>query len=147
MHPAKRTWLKIGGCMQRRLFTHEEANSLVPWLERTFQRLASSMQRLGELREQLEALQRDKRRLNGSFDRYNESNRVQSEMEPLSREIQAGVDEVQAEGIIVRDISSGLIDFPHMRQGREVFLCWISGEESIEYWHETNRGFAHREPL
>ena len=133
--------------MQQRLFTLEEANALVPWLERTFQRLATSMQRLGELRERVEALQRERRRLNGSFDRYNESLSVQSEVDSLTSEIQKGVDEIIAEGIIVRDISSGLVDFPHQRQGREVYLCWIGGEASIEFWHETDRGFAHREPL
>ena len=133
--------------MQRRLFTLEEANQLVPWLERTFQALAPFMQRLQELQERLSTIQRERQRLNGTFDRYNEYNSLQSEVDSISTEIQGRVDEVIAEGIIVRDISSGLVDFPHMRQGREVYLCWIGGEDSIEFWHETDRGFAHRQPL
>ena len=133
--------------MQRRLFTLEEANQLVPWLERTFQGLAPSMQRLQELRERLSTIQRERQRLNGTFDRYNEYNSVQAEVDSISTEIQGKVDEIVAEGIIVRDISSGLVDFPHVRQGREVYLCWIGGEDSIEFWHETDQGFSHRQPL
>ena len=133
--------------MQRRLFTLEEANQLVPWLERTFQGLAPSMQRLQELRERLSMIQRERQRLNGTFDRYNEYNSVQAEVDSISTEIQGKVDEIVAEGIIVRDISSGLVDFPHVRQGREVYLCWIGGEDSIEFWHETDQGFSHRQPL
>ena len=52
-----------------------------------------------------------------------------------------------SEGIIVRDVATGLVDFPSQREGREVYLCWIRGEERIDFWHETNRGFAHRQPL
>ena len=133
--------------MQRRLFTLEEANQLVPWLERTFQRLSPSMQRLEKMREQLSRIQQERQRLNGTFDQYNEYNSLQAELDSISADMQGIVDEMAAEGIIVRDVSSGLVDFPHERQGREVYLCWISGEERIEYWHETDRGFAHRQPL
>ena len=133
--------------MERRLFTLEEANSLVPWLERSFQRLNASMGRLEELRHRVDEIQREQRRLNGTFDRYNEVSQMQAELDEIGRDLQKIVDDIGALGIIIRDVSTGLIDFPHIRQGREVYLCWISGEESIEFWHETNRGFAHRQPL
>ena len=133
--------------MQRRLFTLEEANRLVPWLEETFRGLESPMRRLQALQEQLSTLEREQRRQNGTFDRYNEVNRVQSELNDLGTRLQESVNRVIAEGIIVRDIGQGLVDFPHAREGREVYLCWIKGETRIDYWHETDRGFAHRQPL
>ncbi len=133
--------------MQRRLFTLEEANYMVPWLERTFQRLTSSMERLEALRERLAEIQREQRRLNGTFERYTEINSMQAELDDLGKELQSIVDDIAAEGIIIRDIPKGLADFPHMRDGREVYLCWVSGEESIGFWHETDRGFDHRQPL
>jgi hypothetical protein len=133
--------------MQRRLFTLEEANQLVPWLERTFRSLESSMERLQTLQGRLSALEREQRRQNGTFDRYNEVNRIQAELNDLGGQLQSAVDEINAEGITVRDIGQGLVDFPHMREGREVYLCWIKGEARIDYWHETDRGFAHRQPL
>ncbi len=49
--------------------------------------------------------------------------------------------------IQLKDLDRGLIDFPHLRAGREVFLCWEKGEDSIGYWHETDSGFAGRELL
>ena len=133
--------------MQRRLFTLEEANSLVPWLERTFQMLNSSRRRLEALRARLAEMQRLQRRLNGTFERHNEFNAMQAQLEESGKELQGIMDEILAEGIIIRDLPRGLVDFPHIREGREVFLCWISGEESIDFWHETNRGFDHRQPL
>jgi hypothetical protein len=133
--------------MQRRLFTLEEANQLVPWLERTFRSLESSMERLQTLQGRLSALEREQRRQNGTFDRYNEVNLMQAELNDLGGQLQSAVDEINAEGITVRDVGQGLVDFPHMREGREVYLCWIKGEARIDYWHETDRGFAHRQPL
>ncbi len=133
--------------MQRRLFTLEEANGLVPWLQRTFQRATETRDRLVAVNNRLTEIQREQLRRNGTFNRHTELNSAQSELESLQAELNGIVNEIVAEGIIVRDISSGLVDFPSVREGREVYLCWIGGEESIEYWHETNRGFDHRQPL
>ena len=133
--------------MRRRLFTLEEANSLLPWLQRTFQRLMSSRERLEGTRERLTEIQRELQRRNGTFNRYAELNSMRAELDSMDKELNDIVDEIIAEGIIIRDIPRGLVDFPHLRDGREVYLCWISGEERIEYWHETNRGFDHRQPL
>ena len=133
--------------MQRRLFTLDEANGLVPWLQRTFQRAMDIRARLEEVSNRLTEIQREQLRRNGTFNRHAELNSAQSELEKLQAELNGILNEVVSEGIIVRDISRGLVDFPSVREGREVYLCWIGGEESIEYWHETNRGFDHRQPL
>ena len=132
--------------MQRRLFTLEEANELVPWLEATFQRLAPALEELGRLQGRLLELQR-RRRSNGASSNQEEVSRAQEELTRLAQRCEDTVKEIIDRGIIVRDPTSGLVDFPSLRQGREVYLCWIGGEERIEYWHETDRGFAHRQPL
>jgi hypothetical protein len=62
--------------------------------------------------------------------------RVEREMEFL-----------QQHGILLRDASSGLVDFPAEREGRPVFLCWRLGEPSIEYWHQRDEGYVNRQPL
>ena len=49
--------------------------------------------------------------------------------------------------VVLRDLDRGLLDFPSMRDGREVYLCWQEGEDAIEYWHEPEAGFAGRRPL
>jgi hypothetical protein len=72
---------------------------------------------------------------------------AQGNVDRLARLMEEGFQDILAEGIIVRDVATGLVDFPSQREGREVFLCWIRSEERIDFWHETNRGFAHRQPL
>lgn len=57
------------------------------------------------------------------------------------------VHRIQETGAIVKDISIGLVDFPALREGREVYLCWKYGEEQIQFWHEPEAGFAGRQPI
>lgn len=59
-------------------------------------------------------------------------------------------DEVQAlgdEGIVLRDAESGLVDFPALREGREVYLCWRLGEDAVAHWHDVDGGFVGRRPI
>lgn len=54
---------------------------------------------------------------------------------------------LQEAAIVVRDIDRGLIDFPAIRDGEEVYLCWELGEDSISYWHDLDDGYRGRQPL
>jgi hypothetical protein len=62
-------------------------------------------------------------------------------------ELQNGIAEFDRAGIVLRDLDTGLIDFPSIRDGQEIYLCWIDGEDDIEFWHDLDAGFAGREPL
>jgi hypothetical protein len=63
-------------------------------------------------------------------------------------EISRAIGELDAVEIVMRDVSRGLIDFPAMRDGVEVYLCWlVDDEESIGFWHEPEAGFSGRRPL
>ena len=57
------------------------------------------------------------------------------------------VREVMATGAILKDINTGLVDFPALREGREIYLCWRYGESKVAYWHETNAGFSERKSI
>lgn len=50
-------------------------------------------------------------------------------------------------GVLIKDINSGLLDFPALREGREVYLCWQLGEGEIAFWHEVDTGYAGRQPI
>ena len=132
--------------MERRQFTLDEANALVPWLEETFQRLANMRQEQTDAQSRLDELL-EHRGSNGSSSSNEAMQQAQGNVDRLGRLMEEGFQDILAEGIIVRDVATGLVDFPSQREGREVFLCWIRGEERIDFWHETNRGFAHRQPL
>jgi hypothetical protein len=56
--------------------------------------------------------------------------------------------EIEALGVQLKDYSRGLIDFPSLRDGRVVLLCWQLGEgDAVEWWHDVDAGFAGRQPL
>ena len=54
---------------------------------------------------------------------------------------------INQKGILVKNIEQGLVDFPSIKDGREIYLCWNMGEESIDYWHEIDSGYSGRQPI
>lgn len=61
--------------------------------------------------------------------------------------LQRALGELQAMEIVLRDLERGLVDFPALRDGREVYLCWEEGEPEIAFWHDEDAGHAGRQPL
>jgi hypothetical protein len=61
--------------------------------------------------------------------------------------LRAGLEALREREIVLRDLDKGLVDFPCLRDGREVYLCWEEGEYEIGFWHEPDAGFAGRQPL
>jgi hypothetical protein len=57
------------------------------------------------------------------------------------------MDELERADLVVRDPLRGLVDFPALREGREVYLCWLVDEDRVAHWHEPEAGFAGRRPL
>jgi hypothetical protein len=66
--------------------------------------------------------------------------------EPV-KELQQCLVELGSLGVEVKDIGSGLLDFPAVRQGEEVLLCWRIGEPAVSWWHRREDGFAGRQPI
>jgi hypothetical protein len=64
-------------------------------------------------------------------------------MDRLQRSLVA----IRSEGVLVKDMARGLLDFPSLHDGRVVFLCWMQGEGEIGFWHEPESGFGGRQPL
>jgi len=62
-------------------------------------------------------------------------------------ELQRALGELQAMEIVLRDLERGLVDFPALRDGREIYLCWEEGETEIGWWHDQDSGYAGRQPL
>lgn len=62
-------------------------------------------------------------------------------------DLQNTLNRIQERGVIVKDLNRGLIDFPHLKDGREVYLCWELGEDAIEFWHEVEDGYSGRQKI
>jgi hypothetical protein len=69
------------------------------------------------------------------------------ELEQAASSLARSVEQIQAAGVLVKDLDQGLLDFPSLRDGEEVLLCWHVGEDDIRYWHGVDEGFAGRKPL
>ena len=132
--------------MRRRHFTLEEANDILPWLQETLGGVMPLRDELAARQEELLALLRD-RRGNGASSKEREATELQRTVDRVTQQLQRRLREISDKGIIVRDLGRWLVDFPSYREGREVYLCWIRGEEQIGYWHETNAGYGSRQPL
>ena len=55
--------------------------------------------------------------------------------------------QIVAQGVVIKDLDRGLVDFPHLRDDKVVFLCWELGEEQVAYWHDIESGYAGRQPI
>ncbi len=77
----------------------------------------------------------------------NGGNPTLSKMLPDFDRLDLILHQLQDMGIEVKDLSTGLIDFPALKDGRVVYLCWKYNEGSIQFWHEIEAGFAGREPI
>lgn len=119
-------------------YTVEEARALLPQLEKWLQQIDHFRERLEQIEKRVDGLLKAGNDIGG--DSVNEWVRTLADLQTVLAEF------VQRE-IQIKDIERGLIDFPSLREGREVFLCWEKGEEDIEHWHDLDSGFAGREPL
>lgn len=72
---------------------------------------------------------------------------LDTQIEELAGALEACIDRLLEAGVQVKDLDTGLIDFPALRDGVEVLLCWRAGEGEIEYWHGVDEGFAGRKPV
>lgn len=119
-------------------YTRDEARELLPQLREW----------LADLNRLREEMQRYEKRLNGLTEQGHDTGgeTVNNWIRTLAQ-MQDLLAEFQRRRILIKDLARGLIDFPAIIGGREVFLCWESDEEDIEFWHDLETGFSGRERL
>ena len=132
--------------MAERHFSLEEANRLLPRVGAILERLIALRREMGEKHHKVEAL-RAHVRGNGATAEGRTFATLKEELEAMALELRQGIEEIQEFGCLIKDLDIGLIDFPALRRGQEVLLCWKLGEDRIAFWHGTQEGFAARKPL
>ena len=122
-----------------RYFTLQEANQTLDAIRPWMNELQSIRQKiLANQPEAWPALERSA---------GNGGNRALSNMVQDFEKLDALVHRIQETGAILKDINMGLLDFPALREGGEVYLCWQYGEGDIAFWHEVEAGYAGRQPI
>lgn len=122
-----------------RYFTHDEANATLDELRPEIEGLMAARERIVAMQPELES-GLEKALGNGG-------SRATGELMALMQRIRQTIQAIQTQGVQVKDIDRGLLDFPSRREGREIFLCWQYGEPSVQFWHGIEAGFAGRQPI
>jgi hypothetical protein len=130
----------------RKHFTVEQANAMLPLVRAIVKDLTELLRDVIDRRQRLAHLLAGR---NGqSTDVYGEElSQVEEELEKDGRRLREYVEELTKLGVEPKGGPDGLVDFPTLVDGREVFLCWKLGEPEVLFWHELDTGFAGRQPL
>jgi len=125
--------------MPTHYFTVAEANALLPRVKAVISDLLEARQRILDAQPDLWPVL-EKAIGNGGSKKAGE---LLVEFE----RIESGAQALTEMGCILKDINSGLVDFPTIRNGREVLLCWRYDEPEVGFWHDAEAGFEGRQPL
>lgn len=135
---------------KKRYFTAEEANRMLPLVKRIASDVVRQWQTVRDLEQRLALVTRRKPRRSGNgsgADVYEEEvAQSQAELETEKAVLCDYIEELKGLGVELKGFD-GLCDFPSLRDGREVYLCWRLGEPEVAHWHEQRDGFAGRQPL
>jgi len=130
-----------------RYFTPADVDALIPALTEIVGRLIAAHREATEVRERLQAEQRRIALAGGGVLDAGAWRADRDRLERLDGELRRALHEIGALGGVVKDLGMGLVDFPHLRDGCEVNLCWRHGERRVGYWHGLDEGYASRKPL
>lgn len=119
-------------------YTIEEALGLLPQIREWLGKIQFMEQRISEFDVRLRSLGSSGHDVGGET--VNASLKLRAELSAVAQEFESR--EIQ-----IKDLERGLIDFPALRDGKEIFLCWENGEDKIEFWHELDSGYPGRERL
>ena len=128
-------------------FTLDEAQSLLPVLESLLNRALESKRAAEEVEAQLSALAQKIYVAGGMRVDVSAVAQQRAEVDAQMQRVRESVSEIDSIGVQVKDLETGLLDFPFRLDDEVVLLCWRKGESSIEHWHTMEAGFQGRQPV
>lgn len=121
-----------------RHYSLDEATALLPWVSELLARMRAARAKLGDSEARMALTDAGPSNGGGA------PGRTVSEGFLVLRD---SIAELREREIVLRDLDRGLIDFPALRDGQEIYLCWQEGEDEIGFWHDPQSGFSGRRPL
>jgi hypothetical protein len=129
-----------------RNFTPDEANELLPEVRTLVERMVEAKRALDAAQAEADEVAT---RISGNGGGLPPARlaEVSAGVNRRATELAGILEEIQELGVLVKDLDTGLVDFPSVRDGRDVLLCWRLGEDEVAFWHGYDDGFAGRRPL
>jgi hypothetical protein len=132
--------------MARRYFTPSEANELLAEVRPLAESLVQHRQGMRLAAERRARLTAWIAGNGGDLDPQ-EPGELDEQFQRESHAVTQAAEQLEQLGVLVKDLDTGLVDFPALHEGEEVLLCWQVGEDEVAYWHGADEGFAGRKPL
>jgi hypothetical protein len=130
-----------------RFFTLHDARGELPRVERAIRDAVLSRSRYEEADKSIQTLTQRIMIMGGLLVDRAIAEETNSQRERSAERLKSALEEIQEIGCVVKDLDVGLVDFPTLLRGEEVYLCWRMGEPDIEFWHGVHEGFAGRKPI
>jgi hypothetical protein len=130
-----------------RFFTLEQAQHLLPQVESVIREAIAAKAEYQQAESECQQFQRRIMLQGGVVVDHAKLLDRKHRRDSSARELQAAIEKIQEYGCLVKDLDAGLIDFPTLFNGQEVYLCWKLGESGIRFWHGVEEGFRGRKPI
>jgi len=133
--------------MAERYFTPTEVEALIPVLTEIMEDVMAAQRELAAVRERFHGEQERIAMTGGAVIDRDAWREGKAALTRAGERIQQRLEEITTLGGVTKDLGMGLVDFPHLRDGKVVNLCWKHGERAITHWHGLDEGYANRKPL
>ena len=130
-----------------KLFSLSEAEHARRQVEPLLIDAMEGRRRMTDLEESLGAIANRIQIMGGITIDYDVAARMRADLNRVVAKVKDALDQIQATGCIVKDLDSGLVDFPSVIKNEEVYLCWRLGEDRIRFYHRQDEGFSGRKPI
>ena len=132
--------------MSRRFYL-SEAESLLPEVSRLIQKAVELKAECQEAEDSIETMNQKVMLAGGMIVDRDRAKALRARRDETLEELKAAVESIHEQGCLVKDLDKGLVDFPTLFRGREVYLCWKMDEPGIGFWHGVEEGFAGRKQI
>jgi hypothetical protein len=122
------------------LFTVDKANTILPKVKKKFDEILYCKNNVMDIQEELQNLSDS----NCSFEKFIKK---KQELNHIVTSLYKMIQELEDMGVMVKSVDEGLLDFPSIRNDKEIWLCWKFGENKVKFWHGKNEGFMGRKPI
>ena len=133
----------------KKFFSLAEANHALPLVRAIVTDVVRQFREVHDRKERLAHI----RHAHGNSERESDAfysdevTQIEDELEKDIAVLHGYIEELDKLGVELKDFARGLVDFPSLQDGREIYLCWLLGEEEVAHWHELDAGFQGRQSL